>query len=358
MPERNVKKPEIKILIFYSLLLAASFIFFDRLLFLALREAAAHFYVSMKTDEFPWLEPEGSGNGQILILGTSRSYYGFDDDVLSSILKAKIYKQAQPGNYPQYNYYFYQKYKTTFPKPRLVIYGLDYFIFERESINLELVRLDNTIQLKKMNPQGVSNPSSPWLSRASWLYRLKPKTDEFIADLWKFDRKPEEAEVHPAASQPGKEKKLELKRKSRRGMPRGAFGPKPRTWPKSFYHSFPGEEGVFLKRLLDELDQDGVPAFLVFIPEYIGSYETNFEQEKFKRDIRQLVTPYEKLRVLDFNNLEKFDLNNSRLFWNGGWGVSNSHLNDKGARLFSRKLAMDMKRILKSDQPARGPKAS
>lgn len=355
MAGERIPAVKIKKFVWGSLCLAVSFFLFDRVLSLGLRLGAAQYYASRKAQEFPWRKPAGAGIGQALILGTSRSNFGFDDDVLSAALNKSVYKEARAGGYPQYQYYFYQNYKKAFRPPSLVIYGLDYFIFEKDSSDLNLVRLMENVFWERMDLRRARNPASPWLSRVSWLYRLKPKTDEWLADLWNSLGKPEEGEEN--ADQGSSPRRLlpRIRRGRPRGVPREVIVDKPLSWDKRLYTPFPGKEGFFLQRLLKDLDGNGVPVFLVFLPDHIGSNETNFEQEKFKKDIRRLAAGHPQVRVVDFNTPEKFNLKDFALYWNGGWGVTNCHLDDKGARLFSGLLAKEIRKILIADQAGNNP---
>jgi len=337
-----------------GLILAVSFLALDRLLFLALREGMAGYYRSARADPMPWKTPYGLGQGQALVLGTSRTQNGLVNFVLSRALGMKVYKEAAPGHFPQYNYYFYSKYKQKFGKPALVIYGLDYFMFEKESHSLNLVRLDPSLAVKKISPRGSVNPNSPFLSRASWLFRMKPNIDKFLVDLTAFDRVTEspDPDQEPERVRPNSDRAPEPLPK-KRVLPR-----KPAVWHKRPYGSFPGKEGAYFAQLLQELDRDSVPTFVAFIPEYIGSYETNFEHGKFRDDIRRLAEPLGFVAVLDFNRPEKFDLKNPDYFGDPiGWGISNCHMVDKGARVFSRALATEIllriKKILRTQSQRR-----
>jgi hypothetical protein len=333
-----------------SIILAASFVLLDHLLFWGIREGSARYYSSIRKDPLPWKAPYGQGDGQALILGTSRSQYGFANYVLSKSLGLRIYKETKPGNFPQYNYYFYNKYRTRFGQPALVIYGLDYFIFEKDSASLNLVRLDPSLSLNKMNPRGVVNLNFPWLSRASWLYRMKPVTDKLLADLTASD---EQASDQESPKRPPK-RRLGLQKK-RAPEPKVRVVPqRPSTWRKRPYAPAPGKEGLFFVRLLEELDREAVPTFLVILPEYIASYETNFEQDKFRADIARLAAPYRHVTIIDLDRLDKFDLENPEYFGDLGWGISNCHMLGEGARLFSRKLAAEVREIL-SDRTAGRP---
>jgi len=242
----------------FGLGLAASFVLFDRLLFISLREGASRYFASVGKEGIRWRESVGEGEERILAVGTSRAHRGFRAEVLSSLLNKKVSKEAGTWRYPQFYYYLYQNYKKRFGTPNLFLYAPDYFMFEMESKNLERIRRDG--------------------------------------------------------------------------------------------HAFPGKEGRFFERLLEDLENDGVPVFLVFIPDYIGTNETNFQQERFKRDIGRIAASPKKIRVLDYNRPEAFDLDDPGLFLDGGWGRASCHLNSKGALLFSRHMAEDIREILKADR--------
>jgi hypothetical protein len=351
-PQPELRSPSRTIikLLGCCVVLAVSFILLDHLLFWAVREGSARYYSSVQNDPLPWKTPYGQGDGQALILGTSRSQYGFAHYVLSKSLGLRIYKETKPGNFPQYNYYFYKKYRTKFGQPALVIYGLDYFIFEKESASLNLVRLDPSLSINKMNPRGIVNLNFPWLSRASWLFRMKPSIDKFLADLTASDKQ--------ASDQESPKRRLKRRlglRKRRAPKPEVRIVPqRPSSWHKRPYPAAPGKEGLFFVRLLEELDREAVPTFLVILPEYIASYESNFEQDKFRADIARLAAPYKHVTIIDLDRPDKFDLENPDYFVDLGWGISNCHMLNKGARLFSRKLAAEVQEIM-SVRPADRP---
>jgi hypothetical protein len=102
-----------------------------------------------------------------------------------------------------------------------------------------------------------------------------------------------------------------------------------------------------LKALLDDLDKDRVWTFLVIIPDHEGTNAVNFEPLKFRQDMERLAGRYARVRVLDLNTPDKFDLADTAMFWDGGWGISNSHLSVKGRLDFTEKLAGEVNRILR-----------
>ncbi len=349
----EIRKNKLVRLALYGLGLTVSFVLFDRLLFFCFREGAARYYSSLHNDKLAWASPVGNGKGQILVLGTSRANLGFDADVLSSVLKEKIYEEAHIGDFPQYNYYFYRKYREKFGTPSLVIYGVDYFIFDKESSDSRLDRLEITAPWVKASPAQAVNPASPSLSRVSQLYHFKPKIDELFADLWSLGRNVEKEDEPPDDLLLAENVKPKALKEPQNDMPGTLSDKKPRTWGKRRYKPFPGKEGSFFLRLLEDLEKDGVPVCLVFIPDYKATNKTNFQQDKFKDDIRRLAAVRKKTWVLDFNLPEMFNLDDPQLFKNIGSGIVNCHLSKTGARLFSQKIAPDIQRILESGTASR-----
>ena len=336
----------------YTVLFVASFLVFDRLVFLGVRRGADRYYASLGTTALQFSKGTffGSGDGDLLIFGSSRARYAFAQDILSSRLNKRVVKEAAAGKFPKYNYYFYQKYRRTFPRPRAVIYGLDYFMFEKDSDSRGLARFGRDIKLSALDPGGRVNPTSPLVSRVSSLYRMKPAIDRFLGDLMKFDRAAEDEDAPPATNRPGRKKRPAAPRKRKTNTV------KPDSWQTRTYQVFPGREGSYLLKLLSDLKNDAVPVFLVIIPDYVGANDTNFEQDKFKADIRSLAARFENVRFLDFNRTDRFDLDDPKYFWDGAWGKSNCHLSLKGMIGFSARLAAELKRAFKDVNTGASPR--
>ena len=336
-----------------GLLLAVSFWAGDRLLFTALRLSAARYCGSLGTDTLQLKKGTfyGSGDGDILVLGSSRARYAFAQDILSSRLNMRVVKEAGPGEFPKHNYYFYQKWRLGFPRPKLVLYGLDYFMFEKDSDLQQLARLGKNIESAALDPGGRVNPSWPLLSRVSLLFRMKPEIDRFLGDLMKFDRgsEPGGEDAPRVAPKPGR------KKRPAGWKGRKTLAVKPESWQTRAYRDLPGVEGAYLERLLQDLEQDKVPIFLVMIPDYVGTNDTNFEQDKFKADMRALAASFSRARVLDFNRADRFDLDDPGNFWDGAWGKSNCHLSLKGMKDFTAKLAAELEQVLGNAQIPAGP---
>ena len=103
-----------------------------------------------------------------------------------------------------------------------------------------------------------------------------------------------------------------------------------------------------MKLLFDELERDGVKVFLIGIPDFIGTYETNVQKDLFTTDMRSLIKSRRGFWFLDYNHPDKFDLNNGDNFKDGRYGHENSHLSYYGSIPFNKMLADDIAKIIKS----------
>jgi hypothetical protein len=265
-------------------------------------------------------------------------------NVLATRLNKRAIIEAEIGKYPRYFYYLYQKYHKSFRKPKVVLYGVDYFVFGWKSSPEQLARLGQNITSETMALARAVNIRSPLLSRISWLYRKKQQMDNFLIDLLHLER--ESGLANSGASvmnkKPGHGQK---------GSGDVSNGPlemmvKPDSWPTFAYRRFPGREGCYFDRLLADLERQAIPVILILIPDHIGTNETNFEQDKFKSDIQALAARHHGVFVLDFNRSDRFNLNDPGLFNDGGWGKTNCHLSPKGREIFTRLLVPKVKKIL------------
>lgn len=338
----------------------ASFTAFDRLLLLGLRASASRYYASLVAAPRPDQRTtvSGRGDGDILIFGTSRSDKAFDQNLLATRLDIRIVKTTYAGRYPQFNYFFYLQHRSEHPRPKAVFYGMDYFMFERKSLPSELVFLGKIVKQDDLDPAGSANDASLLLSRVSWLFRKKPDIDNYLGDLIRLERGAEAADENEADDAPTEDRDDRRRRRKEiladpshiKSNPR-----KPRPFEPRQYQAYPGVEGDFLKKLLAALEEDGVPVFLVFIPDFVGTNETNFELDKFKSDIGALAGPYKNAMILDFNRPDRFNLKNPLLFIDGGWGRTSCHLNARGKVEFSLKFAETVRPLLGQGTPKSKP---
>jgi hypothetical protein len=141
---------------------------FDRGLYYVIFRAEASMYSQNEFEQ--QFEKYMSGKSfNTLIFGTSRSFEGINTTYLERKTKQRAFKETFQGKGPKYNYYFYNVYKKYAGIPKVVIYGVDYFIYTVESDPKWMARFASTEPKKSF---GLF--SSPLL-----LLKNKKKIDNF-----------------------------------------------------------------------------------------------------------------------------------------------------------------------------------
>jgi hypothetical protein len=306
---------------------------FDRLLFVTFRRVESLYYGSHSpsplADKFA--AAPFKGEYRVLILGTSRTYNGIHPGFIWDELGIRAFKEAYVGKGPMYNYYFYQEYKKYLGQPRVVIYGVDYFLFNITS---------ERHWLKRFNE--IQAAASKFSGGVSLLLANKPRLDEFI-NTFLNDLKNDIA---------NESKYLNERDLVRMDTYRGAVSPgriseeEPLLYRKVGFARFPGKEGIYFKRLIDELQKDRVQVLLVALPEYIGTYRTNHSQRKFQQFFMKFAKARPGVFFYNYDLPRKFDLSRADFFTNGGYGKANSHLSKAGSEVFNRLLLRDLRRHL------------
>lgn len=264
-----------------------------------------------------------------LILGTSRTFEGIIPAHLENCLGQKFFKEADSGRGPKYNYYFYRMFKKHAGVPKVVVYGVDYFIYNIESN----ARWMSRFNLNK-GALGVDLFAAPLL-----LFKNKKHNDEFFNNILI------DPDRTTAAAIPGDD--LFDKINSHQGVPVKPDNPKvitekPPRFSHQNYPKPPGKEGDYFLRLLDNMKADGVKVVLVSLPDYIGSLRTNWGMPRFHQHLRDLGRRYSNVTVLLYNSPRDFELDKPELFRDGGWGKTNSHLSMAGAVKLGQKLCHDL----------------
>ena len=299
----------------------ALFLFlFDRGLFYLIISAENRFYrdpsFAESFQEFIKAKPFST-----LILGTSRSFAAFQPDSFETILGQEAFIEARSGKGPKYNWFFYEFYKKCAGPPKVVVYGIDYFIFQTKSKERWLARFDR-----------IHESFAPF-STPSLLLKNKNGIEDFLVDVI--------ARMGPAENKAFRSTQDFVKAQDyvgRETTPGKVVTQKPRDLHVQRYRAYPGKEGPYLKRLLEEWGRDGVTVLLIIIPDHIGTNETNFEQQKSLKNLKRLTRGYPNVHIYNFNLSNAFPLEREEYFYNGGWGNGNCHLSKKGAELFNRLL--------------------
>ncbi len=288
------------------------------------------FYLTVSSENRFYRDPGFAGRFQeflkdkhfsTLILGTSRTFAAFQPYSFEKLLGQEAFIEARSGKGLKYNWLFYEFYKRCAGPPKVVVYGVDYFIFQTESKKRWLARFDAI-------PETIAPFSAP-----SLLLKNKDDIEDFLVDII--------ARMGLAEDKAFRATQDFIKAQDyvgRETSPGKLITQKPRNLHLHRYWPYPGKEGPYLKQLLEEWERDGVTVLMVIIPDYIGTYETNFEQQKSLNDLRRLTRDHPNVHIYNFNRPNAFPLEKEKYFFNGGWGRSNSHLSKEGVEVFNRLL--------------------
>jgi hypothetical protein len=234
-----------------------------------------------------------------------------------------------------YNYYFYQEYKKHMGIPRVVIYGLDYFLYNVTSERHWMQRFSADVIEALYRDRGVS-----------MLLANKGKIDNFLITI-----------LNNLQKNLGHDKNLQIEQdvflmENYLGVANtGELDTQePPDYKRVFFFRYPGLEGVYFSRLMDELRRDNVIVLLVSLPEYIGTYWTNKSHRQYVRAFRFYQRKFNNVRFFNYNNINKFDIKNPEYFIDGGYGKTNSHLSRAGSKILNRMLLKDLRKYLSENE--------
>lgn len=311
------------------LILFISLILFDRLFAYLIFECNHYFFKDNSFEERLTSHLQ-EHDYNALILGSSRTYEGIHPSLIKNE-KLHPFKWSYSGFGPKYNYYFYNLYKKIKGKPKVVIFGIDYFIYTLFSSPSALAELniEEAVQFK----QNYLDPSILLLKNKKKLdIVLKEITGSFRPEVNSPVRDIEKIQFYCGSGKSDLKDHKVFKRKTR--FFKGVAFTKP-----------PGSEGEYFLRMLDELRDDKVDIILVAIPDYIGTFRTNRFQVVFRKHMKKLRNMYENIKLLNYNYMQKFSLADDSLFLDGGFGFTNSHLSNDGAAIFNKMLRSDLIRL-------------
>lgn len=321
-----------ELLVFVMLLLL-----FDRLFFLLIKEMESAFYRQNTTyslkDKFAMISKKS--DYKILILGSSHTYDGIHPFYFWNLLGIRAFKEAFIGKGPMYNYYFYQEYKKHMGIPRMVIYGVDYFMYNITSSRSWMQRFNVDVIDSLYYDRGIS-----------MLLANKNKIDNFLNSMLNNLQKNLNRVEHSQIEQNHvlMENYLGLVNMG------DVVSQEPPEYDKFFFFSYPGQEGVYFSRLMEELHRDQVTVLLVSLPEYEGTYRSNKFHRQFLRAFKLYQRKFANIHFLNYNSFKKFDLKNTEYFIDGGYGKTNSHLSRAGAKILNRMLIEDLSKYLSGNE--------
>lgn len=327
--------------IVYVFVFLLSFFAFDRILFQLIKAEEKNLFkkedlsaVFFRKNDFNknfFNLPRGTYD--TVVMGSSRTYRGIHPYYLYQYLDKKAFKIAGAKTRPKFNYHFYGLYKKFAGVPKLVIYGVDYFMFKHKTSD-PFFRQFMANTGGKLFKDGLSlliankTQIDEILNQILELYSAGDRTVHARQNRRKKQEIPDY--IDPFV---GYEKRKPIDTR------------KPPRFETFEYRPYPGEEGFWFLKLLKELNRDGVSVALVILPSFIGTYESDFQRDTFLADIRQLARPFSNIFVLNYNHPDAFPMDNAGYFQDGGYGKTNSHLSARGARILNEMLARDLKAI-------------
>jgi hypothetical protein len=312
-----------------GLILIGSFLLLDRSMAFVLKNFASQWGRAREAREGSVIY-EDAINVDVLIMGSSRAYRAIDPDALSEQTGYSVRQEASKDKYIRYNYLFYKQYREHSRPPKIMIWGLDYFMFGFRSGKRVLSRLGFSEDAGR--PTGhafpVSNGSSSFLGRVSELSRIKKGFQETFFDfINSFD---------PGAGRT--ERRIHTKH---HGHIQGIGNPN--NYRKFRFPPPPGHEGEHLHAFLDLVRRDGVHVYLVMLPDFYGTFLSHSSEDQYEDEWRRIAQKYDSVQLINFNDVARFDLKNHLLFKDGGYGRISSHLNYHGALKLTRQLAEILK---------------
>lgn len=312
-----------------TLLLVLFTLLFDRGLFLMINAwESAHYQKSGFEKQFGKYIRNHDYN--TIIFGTSRAYEGIHPVYLRKHLNIEALKEAYQGRGPKNNLYFYRLYKKYRGAPKVVIYGVDYFIYTVESTTQWLSRFDVPASDRK-NPGFFSTPLL--------LLRYKHRMDIFLNDLLADLDLNKEAEDSPIRHMSTLQEYVGGPHDPKKVISQAPA----RRYRRQLFPRPPGAEGKYFFQLLEEMQNDGVTVLFVLLPDYFGTFKTNTERDELVLHLKNLKNRFPNTHVLNYNRPTRFELSKTEYFLDGGYGMTNSHLCDVGARHFNEILCREIK---------------
>jgi hypothetical protein len=274
------------------------------------------------------------GAYQWLILGTSRTFEALHPALIANQAGVRAFKEASKGKGLRYHDEFYRLYREVVGKPRLVIYGLDYFMFANPS---------DPGLLRRFGDSGGRASAST----AMWppLLTVAHKAEDDQAILRILEQLQLRLTSAMGEFNPDDDV-ADMEAYTGRTDSRVVESPAPHGFSTAGYARYPGLEGEFLIKLLRAWQDDGVRVVFVYPPDYEATRRTNVEHDAFIAEIRQLTADCATCAVLDYSDPVRFPTSNAAFFWDGGFGNPNSHLSKAGAEAFTRIFLPDVRRVL------------
>jgi hypothetical protein len=312
-----------------ALVFAVALVAFDRALYWGIGALQAR--VMRGTELRHMLEAvERKQDYEWLVLGTSRTYEAIHPSAIERAFGVKAFKSAGRGKGPRYQYEFYRLYAPMFGPPRVLLLGIDAFMFGIDSDDPYLRRLE-----REASPGAQAPLFWPPLRLAAHRREATSAVLRILERL-QFELTPDDPQFS-----------VELMQAYAGTVPaRPPEQAEPGSYVRVPHDRFPGVEGEYFRKLIAACAADGVTVVLIYPPDVVGTQRTHQDHAAFIDEIRGLVASCPSCLVLDYGNTPRFPSTEATYFIDGGYGVANSHLSKAGAEAFAALWVPDVKRIL------------
>jgi hypothetical protein len=265
-----------------------------------------------------------------LVLGTSRTYEALHPSAIERAFGVKAFKSAGRGKGPRYQYEFYRLYTPMFGAPRVLLLGIDAFMFGIRSDDPYLRQLE-----REASPGAQASLFWPPLRLAAHRREVTSAVLRILERL-QFELTPDDPQFS-----------VELMQAYAGTVPaRPPEQAEPASYVRVPHDGFPGAEGEYFQKLIAACMADGVTVVLIYPPDVVGTQRTHEDHAAFLDEIRGLVKDCPACFVLDYGEPSRFPSADIRYFIDGAYGVTNSHLSKAGAEAFAEFWVPDVKRIL------------
>lgn len=264
----------------------------------------------------------GKTDNELAIYGSSRAWRHFDPQILEDSLGLKTYNFGMDGYGFYLQYMRHLEYRKHNPKPKYIILSLDLFTFEM--------------------PKGLYNAGQfiPYMRSSDYMKQfLKPLAgfsayDYYVPLLRYFGKKSELKEAI----------KIGLRGEHQPPLRSRGFAANPEEWNEDFQNAAKMIEKYtvvidspvvqLMKQFLTDCKKDGIQVIMVYSPEYTAIKQFLAGKEQLLQLYQQLATQYD-IPFLDYS-ADAICMDRSNFY-------NTSHMNIRGATLFSRKLSSFLK---------------
>jgi hypothetical protein len=258
----------------------------------------------------------------VIILGDSHTAFGVDPNLFQENgLSAKNYSKG--GHYPEFNYYFYKKYRENNPPPKVVFISSPYFIFSDSNKDLLFYLLDKDafINYYFKNIQLLT----PNLYKYNKLFQNLPL---FASRMFSSSKHILDYGYVP------KNSSIPITKDSRINSVEAINQIGYSEYYSKNINNYK-RASKYLNMLLEDLNNDGVKTYLVETPEYYTTKSHISNKNLYYDEINEIASKYENTEFLNQDLFSSINSKNNNLFYDTG---INSHLNYAGSQLLSNKL--------------------